>query len=98
MNLGNISVANRDFTPLQSAVFEWLKARGNGTFELDDVIKHLYGDNLPPNARIRANAIVKGIKRRLEGTDCYIIRTSEIGRGHKAIYSFYCKEKPTDVG
>ena len=87
-----------NFSPLQRIVLEWLKARGNGNFELDDVIKHLYGDNLPPNARVRANAIVQGVKRRLEGTDCQIIRTSEIGRGHKAVYSFQCKEKPAEAG
>jgi hypothetical protein len=60
-------------------------------FDLEDVMGCLYGESIPQHARTKASSVVRGLSRRLEGTEFSIVKCSGIGRGRKGLYRYVKK-------
>jgi hypothetical protein len=82
-------------TILQRKLFDFLKERRAGVFELDEVIGLLYpvaqatvATGRPVNVRICAASVVQTLANKFDCSCCYIDRISPIGRGHKAVFRF----------
>lgn len=78
-----------NLTTKQRQVYDYLRKKGEGTFDLDEIVELLFGHYKKPqsNPRTRANSVVKTLANRVQQPN-YIRRRSPIGRGHKASYSF----------
>lgn len=78
-------------TDLQRKLFDWLKRRKEGEFDLDEIVPLLYPPRSalrPENPRTCAASVVQTLANKFDCQCCFIDRVTKTGRGHKARYKF----------
>jgi hypothetical protein len=75
---------------LQTKLFRYLKRRGSGEFDLDEIVPMLYPARIvrPENPRTCAASVVQTLANKFDCQCCFIDRVTKTGRGHKARYKF----------